>query len=62
MKEKIFTDEQLNMLADCVLAQIKAWSRVGDSVAPNVELEALKTAEMGKLKTLLDYILTDVEK
>lgn len=62
MKEKVFTDEQLNMLADCVLEQIKAWSRVGDSVAPNVELEALKTAEMGKLKTLLDYILTDVEE
>ena len=62
MKEKVFTDEQLNMLADCVLVQIKAWAMVGDSVAPNVELEALKTAEMGKLKTLLDYILTDVEK
>lgn len=59
---KIFTDEQLGMLADCILAQIKAWAMVGDSVAPNVELEALKTTEMGKLKTLLDYILTDVEE
>lgn len=62
MKEKIFTDEQLGMLANCIIAQIGAWSRVGDNIAPNVELEALKTAEMGKLKTLLDYILTDVEE
>lgn len=56
MKEKVFTDEQLAMLADCILAQIKAWASVGDSVYPSESLNAVKTVEIGKLRTMLDYI------
>lgn len=55
MVEKEFTREQLAMLADCVLAKISQWAKVGEGVA-NVDLEQLKLRRIGELRTMLDYI------
>lgn len=62
MVEKVFTQEQLAMLADCILAQISAWAKVGDGVYPSGSLNAVKLAEIGKLRTMLDYINADREE
>lgn len=62
MVAKEFTQDQLAMLADCILAQIRAWASVGDSVYPSDSLNAVKTAEIGKLRTMLDYINADWEE
>lgn len=62
MVEKVFTQEQLAMLADCILAQISAWAKVGEGVYPSESLNAVKSAEIGKLRTMLDYINADREE
>lgn len=61
MKTKEFTREQLDMLADCVLARISQWSKVGESVADD-GLEQLKLHRIGELRTMLDYINADTEE
>ena len=61
MVEKVFTQEQLAMLADCVLARISQWSKVGEGVADE-GLEQLKLHRIGELRTMLDYINTDREE
>lgn len=60
MKEKIFTDEQLNMLADCVLSKIKNWQEIGDRVQSR-ELTELVRVKSLELYTLLNYITVDME-
>ena len=62
MVEKVFTQEQLAMLADCILTQISAWANVGEGVYPSESLNAVKSAEIGKLRTMLDYINADREE
>lgn len=59
MVEKVFTNEQLDILTDCILAQISAWARITIGVYQSESLNALKTAEIGKLRTMLDYINAD---
>lgn len=58
MVEKVFTQEQLAMLADCVLARISQWSKVGEGIADE-GLEQLKMHRIGELRTMLDYINAD---
>lgn len=55
MVEKEFTREQLDILADCVLARISQWSKVVEGVADE-GLEQLKLHRIGELRTMLDYI------
>lgn len=55
MKTKEFTREQLDMLADCVLARISQWSKVGEGITDD-GLEQLKLQRIGELRTMLDYI------
>lgn len=55
MTQKEFTQEQLAMLADCVLARISQWSKVGEGIADE-GLEQLKMHRIGELRTMLDYI------
>lgn len=62
MVEKVFTREQLSMLADCILAQISAWAKVGEGVYPSESLNIVRMAEIGKLRTMLDYINEDYEE
>lgn len=61
METKEFTQEQLAMLADCVLARISQWSKVGEGVADE-GLEQLKLHRIGELRTMLDYINADREE
>ena len=61
MVEKEFTQEQLAMLADCVLARINQWSKVGEGVVDE-GLEQLKLHRIGELRTMLDYINADREE
>lgn len=51
MKDKQFTDEQLAMLSDCVLAKINNLREISDA-----DLEELSRVKIGKLLTLLNYI------
>lgn len=60
MKEKVFTDEQLNMLADCILSKIKSWQEIGDRVQSR-ELTELVRVKSVELHTLLNYITVDME-
>lgn len=55
MVVKEFTQEQLAMLADCVLAKISQWAKVGEGVVDE-SLEQLKLHRIGELRTMLDYI------
>lgn len=55
MGAKEFTQEQLAMLADCILARISQWSKVGEGIADE-GLEQLKLHRIGELRTMLDYI------
>ena len=49
------------MLADCVLARISQWSKVGEGIADE-GLEQLKLHRIGELRTMLDYINIDREE
>lgn len=55
MVEKVFTNEQLELLADCILAKMNDWREIGDKVQSRelTELVRIKSAE---LMTLLNYI------
>lgn len=55
MKDKQFTDEQLSMLADCILSKISIFREVADKVS-DADLEELSRVKIGKLLTLLNYI------
>ena len=62
MVQKVFTQEQLSMLADCILAQISAWAKVGEGVYQNESINVIRMAEIGKLRAMLDYINADREE
>lgn len=55
MVEMVFSEEQREMLANCVLAQIKNWRKVSEGVCDG-ELSDLSQKKIGELMTLLNYI------
>ena len=60
MKTLELTKEACALLANCIIAQMEQWNKVGDNVYASKLLLDAKKAEMVKLKTLLDYITTDL--
>lgn len=55
MVEKEFTQEQLAMLADCILAKMQDWREIGDKVQSR-ELTELVRTKSAELMTMLNYI------
>ena len=61
MVEKVFTQEQLAMLADCILAKMQDWREIGDKVQSR-ELTELVRTKSAELMTMLNYINADREE
>lgn len=55
MVAKLFTQEQLDMLADCILAKMQDWREIGDKVQSRELIELVRT-KSAELMTLLNYI------
>ena len=60
MKTLELTKEACDLLANCIIAQMEQWNKVGDNVYASEMLADARKNEIGKLKTLLDYITTDL--
>ena len=60
MKTLVLTKEACDLLANCIIAQMEQWNKVGDNVYACEMLADARKKEIGRLKTLLDYITTDL--
>lgn len=61
MITKVFTNQQINLLEDCLMSRIHQWSRP----LPNDDDEGVKLTKLhriNELKSLLDYINDGKEK
>lgn len=56
MKTFELTKEQRDMIANCILEQMHNWRKTLDIITSSAEMRTLVENEIGKLKTLLDYI------
>ena len=61
MVVKEFTQEQLAMLADCILAKMQDWREIGDKVQSR-ELTELVRTKSAELMTMFNYINADREE
>lgn len=55
MKTKKITHDQINMLSEAILAHITSIRKAGEMACNSVVSDAC-AVEIGKLRTLLDYI------
>lgn len=60
MRTLELTKDACSLLANCIIAQMEQWNKVGDNVYASEMLADARKKEIGRLKTLLDYITTDL--